>query len=269
MGTRSGVWITRTIRSGRVGEKIKYFLPDDPGRSAPGAAPTRDQRRRLERAEKKAEGSSLRQLARILNANWPAGSGGVLLGLDYDDRRLRRVRDRAADPGDLDAVREAAEHELRLALRRVKRRIGEIRYVAVTSDMDGDTGEAVRVHHHLIVDAGAVDAFREAWGAASVHADPLNDRQEDYTPVAAYLLRQVRRIPDAKKYTPSRNLKRPAPRDRIAQGPAQLRVPSGDRLVESRTDRGGRVQYLRYIIGGAPKRGDVEREGSADPPPWI
>lgn len=258
MAKRSGVWITRTIRAGNVGEKIKYFLPDGAGRGKSGGTPTRDQRRRLERAEKKAEGSAVRTLARLINANWPGGAG-VLLGLDYTPGRLERVLERAG-AGDLDAIRDriraAAEQELRLALRRARRKTDrDLRYVAITSDMDGDSGELVRVHHHIVCDPETAEAIRAAWDADSVHAEPLNARQEDHTPVAAYLLRQVRKIPDAKKYTPSRNLERPVPRDRIAQGPAQLRVPSGDRLIESRADHGGRVQYLRYIIGGAKKPG--------------
>lgn len=262
MGTTAGTWITRTIKSGRVGEKIKYFLPDEPGRKRKGGV-TRDLRRRMDKAEKKAEGTALRQLARLINANWPAGSGGVLLGLDYSPERWKRIRERAGDD-DPDVIREAAEHELRLCIRRVKRILGDLRYIAVTSDMDGDTGEIVRVHHHLVIDASAVDAFRKSWDADSVHAEPLNPRQEDYTPMAAYLIRQVRRIPDQKKYMPSRNLIRPVPRDRVSKGPTQIRVPTGDRLIESRADHGGRVQYLRYIIGGAEKPGRMRTDPDED-----
>lgn len=44
----------------------------------------------------------------------------------------------------LDTMRAAAEHELQLMIRRVKRELDKLglplRYVAVTSDMDGDTG---------------------------------------------------------------------------------------------------------------------------------
>lgn len=259
MARRAGVWITRTIRAGNVGEKIKYFLPDDPGGRGSGGRTTREQRRRMDRAEKKAEGSAIRQLARIINANWPGGAG-VLLGLDYSPKRLERVQARAGAE-DPDAIRTAAEQELRLALRRARRKTDrELRYVAVTSDLDGDSGELVRVHHHVVCDPETAEAIRAAWDPESVNAERLSARQEDHTPVAAYLLRQVRRVPDAKKYMPSRNLIRPVPRDRIAQGPAQLRVPSGDRLVESRADHGGRVQYLRYIIDGAKKPGRARED---------
>ena len=70
----------------------------------------------------------------------------------------------------MDAMRAAADHELQLVIRRVKRELDKagvsLRYVAVTSDMDGDTGETVRVHHHLVVDRAARDAFRQRSGPA-------------------------------------------------------------------------------------------------------
>lgn len=264
MARKTGVWITRTIRAGNVGEKIKYFLPDNPGGRGSGEKATREQRRRLDRAEKKAEGSAIRQLARIINANWPGGAG-VLLGLDYTPTRLARVIARAGGD-DADAIRASAEQELRLALRRARRKTDrELRYVAVTSDMDGDSGELVRVHHHIVCDPGTAEAILAAWDPESVNEEKLSGRQEDHTPVAAYLLRQVRRIPDAKKYMPSRNLIRPVPRDRIARGPAQLRVPAGDRLIESRADHGGRVQYLRYIIDGGKKPGIMRSDPDESP----
>ena len=79
-----------------------------------------------------------------------------------------------------------------------------LRYVAVTSDMDGDTGETVRVHHHLVVDRAARDAFAEKWaGMGGVDWKPLSP-QVDYTPLASYLIRQIRRVPDKKKFVSSR-----------------------------------------------------------------
>mgnify|MGYP007060495651 CR=1 FL=1 len=56
----------------------------------------------------------------------------------------------------------------------------------------------MRVHHHLVVPAEAKEAFTEKWaGMGGVDWSPMSD-QEDYTPIAAYLIRQVRRVPDAK-----------------------------------------------------------------------
>lgn len=132
-------------------------------------------------------------------------------------------------------MRAAAEHELQLMIRRVKRELDKLglplRYVAVISDMDGDTGETVRVHHHLVVDRAVRDVFVEKWaGLGGVDWKPLSP-QMDYTPLASYLIRQVRRVPDHKKYISSRNLLRVEPKDRIAMSEAEVRVPKGGVLL--------------------------------------
>ena len=140
-----GYWIVRTYEAGNVGEKTKFFVP--------GARPTRSQRRLRDAARKQAQNeySAEKALARLLNANFTEGD--LLVGLDYSDEGLARLEAWALRQGlpmeteeeRLDAMRAAAEHELQLMIRRTKRELDKLglplRYVAVTSDMDGDTGE--------------------------------------------------------------------------------------------------------------------------------
>ena len=137
-------------------------------------------------------------------------------------------------------------------IRRVKRELDKLglplRYAAVTSDMDGDTGETVRVHHHLVVDRAVRDVFVEKWaGLGGVDWKPLSP-QMDYTPLASYLIRQVRRVPDHKKYISSRNLVRVQPKDRIAMSEAEVRVPKGGVLLFREAYHPGLSQYIRYIL---------------------
>ncbi len=249
-----GYWVVRTYEAGNVAEKTKFWVPGTrPGRSA------RREKQEMRKQEQN-EHSAEKQLARLLNANF--GPGDLLMGLDYSAEGMARleawVREQGQDPERmeeverLDALRQAAERELRLVLRRVKRALGKdglaLRYAAITSDMDGDTGESVRVHHHLVVPACAREAFREKWaGLGGVDWSVLSE-QEDYTPIAAYFIRQVRRIPDAKKYVTSRNLVRPQPRDRVALTDAELRVPAGGRLLHRNEFKPGRPQYIRYVL---------------------
>ena len=190
-----GYWIVRTYEAGNVGEKTKFFVP--------GARPTRSQRRLRDAARKQAQNeySAEKALARLLNANFTEGD--LLVGLDYSDDGLARLEAWALRQGlpmeteeeRLDTMRAAAEHELQLMIRRVKRELDKLglplRYVAVTSDMDGDTGETGRVHHHLVVDRAVRDVFVEKWaGLGGVDWKPLSP-QMDYTPLASYLIRQV------------------------------------------------------------------------------
>ena len=264
-----GYWIVRTYEAGNVGEKTKFWVP--------GARPSSQSARRLRDAVKKQaqnEYSAEKALARLINANFTAGD--LLLGLDYSDAGAERLERWARAQGlpmeseedRMESLRAAAERELRLVLRRVKRALAAegipLRYIAVTSDMDGDTGEAVRVHHHLLIGREAGEAFREKWaGMGGVDWTSLS-RQPDYTPVAAYLLRQVRRVPDHKKFFSSRNLVRPQPRDRLAPSGAELRVPKGGVLIFRGEFRPGAPQYIRYLLPFERRRAPAgaQRSGS-------
>lgn len=260
---KSGYWVVRTYEAGQVGEKTKYWVP--------GEKP--DRARRKEKSEIKKqeqnEHAAEKQMARLINANF--GAGDLLLGLDYSNEGMERLEgwleQQGVDLGLLeegermDAVRMAAERELKLALRRVQRAMKrdglELAYIAVTSDMDGKTGEAVRVHHHLVVPACAKKYFLDKWQKLGGVDWEVMSRQADYTPIAEYLLRQVRRVPDAKKYMPSRNLVRPQPKDRIVATGAELRVPQGGKLLHRNEFKPGRPQYIRYVL---PMSGGKERD---------
>ncbi len=257
-GMQEGYWVVRTYEAGAVGEKTKYFVPGD--------RPTGKLRRKDRDAARKAEQneySAQKALARLINANFQAGD--LLMGLDYSEKGMEKILSWARSKGvdvdsedaavAMDAIWEAAAHELDNCLRRVKRRLAkegkELKAIYATSDMDGETGEAVRVHHHLIVSRDTQDAFLDCWekmGLGGVSWTALWETQEDRTPITEYIIRQVRRIPDAKKYRSTRNLVRPQPKDRIALSEAELRVPKGGNLLFRQEFRPGRPQYIRYTL---------------------
>lgn len=263
----NGYWMIRTWEAGPIGEKIKYWIP--------GQKPTKSQRRMkqdLAKAKQNKE-SSMRMLARLINANFTKGD--LLIGLDYNDdamggkllpraKKLEQDRSRKPDEAEaeaLECMRLAAERELENYILRVQRACKKagipLRYIAVTSDMDGDTGEQVRVHHHLIVNREAEQILRSKWVLGGVDVKKLSG-QPDYTPLAEYLMRQVRHIPDAKKYKPSRNLIRPQPRDRVAMNDAELRLPKGCSMLHRSEYRPGMNQYIRYIMRS--RKGDRKGE---------
>lgn len=255
---KEGYFVIRTYVAGDIGEKTKFFVP--------GARPTGKIRRRDRDAVRKQEQneySAQKALARLIHANFSAGD--LLLGLDYSDEGLQKITQWARMKGlpvdseneqeRLNALWEAASHELDNAIRRVKRRLQkdgvELKAIYTTSDMDGQTGECVRVHHHLIVNAGTQDAFIAAWekyGMGGVAWTPLWQDQEDRTSLAEYIIRQVRRIPDAKKYRSTRNLVRPQPKDRVALSDAELRVPAGGKILFRQEYVPNRPQYIRYTL---------------------
>lgn len=280
---KEGYFCIRTYEAGAIGEKTKFFVP---GKRAENGKLSRRQRNAIRKQEQN-EYSSQKSLARILNANF--GAGDLFLGLDYSDDGLNRILDWGRKQGlpvdaedetvRQDAVWEAASHELDIALRRVRRKLDkegvELKAVYITSDMNGDTGEIVRVHHHLVVNGGVQEAFVKAWekyGLGGVSWSPLWDNQLDRTPIAEYLIKQVRRIPDAKKYRSTRNLIRPVPKTRVVYTDNELMVPKGGKLIfRQEMKAGGRVsvsdlnrqaQYIRYILPEKKRQPLVKAKGA-------
>lgn len=263
-----GYYVIRTYEAGPIGEKTKFFVPG----KKPDGQLSRRQHNAIRKAEQN-EYAAQKALARGINANFKAGD--LLMGLDYSAEGLERILqwgrqnglpvDSEDEKEGRDAIWEAASHELEIALRRVKRRLAktgiELKAYYCTSDMDGDTGELVRVHHHLVVNKGVEAAFVQAWekyGLGGVSWTPLRANQIDRTPIAEYIIKQVRRIPDAKKYRSTRNLLRPKPKNRIVYTDNELMVPKGGVLVyrQEYQNRLGIVtelpnrqaQYIRYVL---------------------
>lgn len=248
---KEGYWAMRKYRAGRIGETIKYWVP--------GRKPTRSERRLKSDLRKLAANgrSAEKTVARLIHENFLTGKD-MLIGLDYSqesyEKKLGSSPDEDCGAEERDRIWLAARHQMELCVRRAARKCRKqgipFRYLAFTSDMDGKTGEAVRVHHHLIVNAEAVEIVREAWGLGGVDWEALwGDDQSD---LAAYLVRQVRQIENMAKYIPSRNLRRPKPKDRIAVNGSEVRTPKGAQLLYRAPYRPGQTQYIRYIL---PERG--------------
>lgn len=264
---QEGYWVTRTYQAGAVGEKTKFFVP--------GTRPTGKLSRKAKDAVKKQEQneySSQKALARLINENYKHGD--LLMGLDYSDKGLEKIKTWARKKGlpvdsqdeqeREDALYIAADHEIDNCLRRVKNRLKkqgmELKAIYCTSDRDGKTGTIpTRVHHHLIVQADVREAFMGAWeecGMGSVDWTPLWENQSDRTPIAEYWIRQIRHFPNAKKYRHTQNVVVPKPKDRVALTDAELRVPKGCKLVYRQEYKRGAPQYIRYLL---PARKDSSK----------
>ena len=209
IGEERGRWMVIRRTSGKVVELSTVFV-------SANTKPRRNKRKGTTTAQKQDENErdAVKRLARIINANF--SHGDLFLTVKYDDDGFgdlaqRALADRKEGESIEDAVMRAAEHDASLYLRRLRRILGkenvELRAIVSTSDMDGETGEFVRPHHHIILPRVSFEAAAKAWHLGSVEYQILRD-QDDYTPLAAYLCRQVRRRPDAKKWTTTRNMKK-------------------------------------------------------------
>lgn len=249
---KEGYWAMRKYRCGRIGETVKYWVP--------GQKPTRSKRKLKSDLKKVAsnEQNTERNVARLIHLNYRGGKD-ILLGLDYSEagyEKMSRPEELLEDPEkERDRVWHLARHQLELFLRRVRRACAAagipVRTLAFTSDMDGKTGGPVRVHHHIIVNEEALEICKAKWALGGIDWETLWDRQ-DQTDLAVYLVQQVRRIPDAAKYIPSKNLARPQPVDRIAINGSELRIPKDAELLYRSPYKPGQPQYIRYVLPEKP-----------------
>lgn len=260
---REGYWVIRKYCCGPVGESIKFWMP--------GRRPermTRQVRRDVQRIAKNT-GSAIRQAARVVNLNFGEGDG--LVGLDYTDAALAGLMGQIPDgvQGEEREKRlyDLAEHQMDLMIRRAQRAAEKdgiaLMYFKTTSDRDWDERKKVwvpaRIHHHLILNEEAKPYVFAAWKHGGVDWKPLSP-QPDYTPVVAYLIEQVRHRADKNKYRTSRNLERPAAKDRLAAGGAELRPPRGAVLLDRGAYVPGQPQYIRYILPAAYETERAARE---------
>lgn len=229
-------------------------------------------------------------LGRLLNNNF--SQGDLAIELTFDGSSFRSLR--SAAYGKLargskekkeikrDALWDAAKKEGESFIRRLRKAgASELRYVMVPSDMDGTTGEEVRVHLHLVISGecfvlenkelrlrgtgdadsstplrsaqndrnGAGLSLEEIWGKGIVLYEFL--RGGSYNRVAAYLLRQTRDQKNRKKYTCSRNLEQIEPEEFLTnETPSEdFPTPRGYRREEWQGGDSERrsMQYARYV----------------------
>ena len=84
-------------------------------------------------------------------------------------------------------------------------------------------------------------------------------QQDDLTPVAVYMLRQVRRVPEKKKYRCSMGMEKPVIEERFVLGQAEIRVQTGAKVLERQYAQENVSQYVRYKRREAKKRDQLER----------
>lgn len=261
MAQKDGYWVVRTYKAGSVGEKTKFWVPG----KRPDKKLSRKQKALIKKQAQN-EYSAVKRLARDLHENYT--SADIFLGLDYSEVGMQKLEKWATGLGiDLsklsteekrDVLWEAADHELNNCLRRAQNRakkLGvEVKAVLSTSDQkyDKQLQEYIpaRVHHHLVINCEALECFKEAWGElGNVDVEYLWSWQNDRTELADYIIGQVRRMPDTKKYRSTRNVVHPEPKDRIVNSDAELQVPRGGKLLFRREfARSGQPQYIRYEL---------------------
>lgn len=202
-----GCYVRKQIKSGDMFE-ISVF-------QAPIGRQHRGLRTNIRNTEKQSKNrrAAVRKLARIINANFSKRDEAIVL--TYDDLALleKGMPEGLSQEEAREYRHHAADKQLRLfcdRLRKLCKKAGvNLRYVAVTSDIDGETGQPVRIHHHVII-SGEASAFAErAWRKRGYVLCQGLQVSTDNFPLAYYMLAQVGHEWNAKSYIASRNLQKP------------------------------------------------------------
>lgn len=242
-----GNWYTQKwIARNGVEERTKFFVRTD--------NPKGERAKRAARKAAKRTDSAERQAARLLNENFDP-QHDLHAVLEYDEKELAAILKRAetieAD-NDMDRLYIAAQQNFVNFVRRVQReskRLGnEFIYLSITSDMDGKTGETVRIHHHIVCNREAKEAIEKKWRGFVLEKE-LYTIHGDFTPLAEYLIRQTRSVEGTQRYVPSRNLRQPyksEPKLVSRYGDSEMHVPKGCVELFRSAYAKGAGQYLRY-----------------------
>lgn len=238
-----GYWVVRKYISGNVIERSKVYIASS---RKPRTGRVKGHTS-AEKADSNAK-AAIRQLARTLNCNY--SKADFILTVKYDDEHL---------PSDWQEQEKDASNFVRRLVRALKSEgVQTVKTVIVTSELDGKTGEVVRKHDHIVV-TGKGFSFSDGkwkigkrllddiWGKGSIYCESLWD-QQDYTPLAAYLIRQTVDHRDGrKKYRPSRNMEKPIVTEEIVKTGKELRAPKGAVVKERIFTEFGGTNYLRYV----------------------
>ena len=153
MRAEEGRWMIIRRRSGQVVEESTVYVSAQ-------VKPRRNRRKGATTAQKQDENEwdCVKRLARVLNCNYQYGD--LLLTAKIDGAGMERLeawaRAHQAEGQTWEDAMYAAERAGDLDLQSIRRALAaegvrDFRYVVVASDMDGETGEAVRPHIHLVV----------------------------------------------------------------------------------------------------------------------
>lgn len=81
-------------------------------------------------------------------------------------------------------------------------------FVGITADRDRLDATDKRVHHHLVVNGASVEIVKRAWQNGFTWLKNMSN-DEDYTPIAVYMITQTRYENRKSRYKASRNLMQP------------------------------------------------------------
>lgn len=257
---KSTCYIRRYVCDNGIEYKTKFYVKEDISE-----VKSYRQKNAIIRRYEKGAAEAAHEMGRLLNCNFKTGKD-YYLGLDYSDEGLAALVERMGGIDDEQALVLAAKKEWENYLRRVKRRCAklniDVRAVDIVSISDPETGEVVRIHHHAVVNAEAVEIFKACWKAGQVWAKKLRSKHGvDLQDLANYMIKQAARVGADKRYTHTRNLVKAIAHPPVqSRNPdAELRAPIGCEMIWRSEYTKGRAQHIRYY---RPPGHEAEEKGA-------
>lgn len=226
----------KQIWSGDVYEVEEYYSPRQAGEKyarGDNVNLTPDQQRELNARR------ATKQLSRLVNANF--GPKDLFITLTHAERVNRD-----------DAIKFRTAFLRKVNRIRAKKSLPTIRYIAVTECGSG------REHHHIIISGGmSLDEILDCWQQGRAMVSKI-ESGGDYTGLANYISKEP---PEEhkKRWSQSRNLKKPTVKRSIIKGDGgrrrPMRVPKGYKVIQQNeyySEETGETRYMRAVkIGGA------------------
>lgn len=225
-------WYIRKTESGNIVEETIFL------KFPPSISKTKAKTKVKSKEKKTVENMSrrIRDLGRLVNANYTAND--FTLVLTYDDESYAKLSsNRAEYDSKHDYIKKSAEQELKKYIKRCEYHCSKqgitLRAIYATSDVDANTCNNVRVHHHVIVNNEAVEIMIRQWTHGLVKCKSLIDGA-DHTSLAAYIIHQSTAHNSAHAYGRTRNLVKPTVSEHILADPnIDLIAPNGSRIITS------------------------------------
>lgn len=192
------------------------------------------------------EQESVRQFARIINTNYRAGDGHLVL--KYDNDHL--------PPSYEDAEADLKRYFARLRYEIRKRGLVMPVLSWVTANWRPKHRCPARLHHHVVVPASVIELARSLWQGGGFSMETLDGRG-DHTDLAAYMIDNVHDRPGKHSWHTTRNAARPIVTEPEPVANIEDVQPEKGAVIkahEKSTDEEGHVTstYLRCLLPYRP-----------------
>ena len=203
-----------------------------------------------------------RQFARIINANYRAGDGHLVL--KYDEIHVPLTYEAAE--------KDLGDYFKRLYYQCKKRGLPRPVISWVTANWSPRRDCPARLHHHVVMPAAYIELARSLWQGGGYSMEELDGRG-DHSDLAAYMIANVHAEPGKRNWHTTRNATRPIITEPEPVNDIEDVQPEKGAVIKAHdksTDEEGRVTsvYLRcllpyrpYVRGGKVVKPDQRKRG--------